>query len=257
MDLTIAVLTYEGEHLLPECLQSISRQDPQGMEWELLVLDNGSTEPVPGFLHTDRQRVVRVSPNRGNVAGINHCFQEAHGDWVLFVANDVRLDPDCVTNLWKYRASLTQPILYQPNGAIDNTGLAWHWPGYGRRIRRYEPEGAVLQSRPSFAATCFLLQRSVWQELGGFDETLGISHEDIDFALRLRAHGYGSFVNTEASALHLMGQTIGRVTRRDLSPAYRRARRGVLDRHYRGLDWAARRLAVGLVDGLAARVPRR
>ena len=248
LTLSICVLTYEGESLLPACLQSIMRQDIP-FDWELLIVDNGSTRPVVQMLPPGR--VVRLERNVGNIGGMNACFTHAAGDWVLFVANDVRLHTDCVSRLWAKRCNLVQPVLYQPDGMVDNAGLDWVWPGYGRRRRRVCGR-PPFERVPSFAATCFLLQRSVWKELGGFDEGLGLSHEDIDFALRLEKAGYGSFVNMDTCATHLMGQTIGRVTPGPLSPRYHTARRRVLQKHYRGINRASRVAAMEVLDALAA-----
>lgn len=247
--LSIAVLTYQGEALLPDCLQSILKQE-MPTDWELLVVDNGSTTHTPRLL-LPHSRVVRLERNIGNIGGMNACFAHAEGDWVLFVANDVRLHPNCVARLWEKRCNLLQPVLYQPDGQVDNAGLNWNWPGYGARRRRVCGMPAFVKV-PSFAATCFLLQRSVWKELGGFDAGLGLSHEDIDFALRLEASGYGNFVNMEACATHLMGQTIGRVTVGPLSPRYHTARLRVIRKHYRGLNRASRVAAVQVLDGLSA-----
>lgn len=250
IDLTIAVLTYEGEALLPDCLKSIHDNLVDfPFAYEVLIVDNGSTVLTAPALWP-QHRLRHLPTNVGNIGGMNKCFEYAQGNWVLFVANDVRLHPKALLSLWALRANLVQPVLYQPDGAVDNAGLDWIWPGYGRR-RRVPPMTVApyLRLVPSFAATCFLLQRSVWQELGGFDEQLGISHEDIDFAMRLKRNGYNCFVNAHASATHLMGQTIGRVTKAPLKPYYHEARLKVLRKHYRGVDYWSRRLAVGLIDG--------
>lgn len=249
LPLTIAVLTYQGERLLPACLTSIVAQRIP-VPYELLVVDGPSTPPatVPTYI---KHRMVRLPTAAGNINGMNECFRQAAGDWVLFVANDVRLLPRCVERLWAHRGSLCQPVLLTPQETIDNYGLRWRWPGYGSRIQTIRPYGEVLRPIPAFAATCFLLQRSVWQEVGSFDETLGVSHEDIDFSLTLRKSGYRCFVNTQAQAVHLMGQTIGRVTPGPLSPRYHVARLRVLRKHYRGVNYWARRGAVVVLDRVA------
>ena len=249
IDLTIAVLTYNGEALLPDCLASIWAQDIP-CEWELLVVDDHSAR-LPTILLP--HRLVVHGSNLGNIAGTNTCFREAHGAWVLFVANDVRLNKDCLLHLWAHRGAhdITQPVLYQPDGEVDNMGIRWWWPGYGDRVRK------VGQRVDAFANTCVLMRRSTWLSVGGFEEGLGISHEDVDFSLRAIRKGYTIGYCRLATAMHLMGQTIGKVVRTPLSPYYRRARRLTIERNYEGLNRRLRLWTTGLVDGLAAsRRPR-
>lgn len=247
VDLTIAVLNFNSVGLLDPCLDSIEDQAFLPVGTELLLVDNGSAfKPAA----RDGWRAVNFPDNAGNIEGMNRCFREAQGQWVLFVANDVRLHRDCVLEMWKYRqpAGVSQPVLYQPNWEVDNVGINWCWPGYGIRIRQV-PE--VLSRVPAFAATCFLMRRDRFFEVGGFDRFLRISHEDVDLSLRLKGQ---CWCVPTAQATHLMGQTIGKVVGRPLSPYYRWARKKVIQKHYRGLDRIARTVAVTVVDGLAALV---
>ncbi len=254
IDLSICVLTYEGEQLLPECLSAILRAaEDLPCRWELVVVDNGSSQPVRCL---PPARVVRHPTNVGNIAGMNLCFTAATGCWVLFVANDVRLDPGALGELWRYRSycNVLQPVLWQPDKEIDNVGISWLWPGYGFRVRQVRPSTVV----DAFAATCFLIHKPLWRSVGPFDSQLGLSHEDIDWSLRLKrlVGGDCRFVPS-AHATHLMGQTIGRVTRGALSPQYHRARLRIIEKHYRGLDGWLRRSLIRLLDGLVARGRRR
>ncbi len=259
MRLTIAVLTYQGAALLPACLTSLNHQRRPFASVDFLVLDNGSTPAAsPQDVHAEQGvRLVRREYNLGNIGGMDACFQEALGEWVLFLANDVRLQEDCLVHLWESRRwnGVVQPVLYQPDGHIDNVGLTWHWPGYGRRVRQL---GKPPHTTQAFAATCFLMRRELYHTIGGFDTRLGISHEDIDFSLRLRALGGTTGYVPTARATHLMGQTIGRVEgARSLAPDYHQARMRVLTKHYPGWRGHLRRRVVTLLDGLAGyRRPR-
>lgn len=254
VSLTIAVTTYKGAELLPACLQSLIPELEDFPEsYEVLVIDG---EPVTMPLPLPLRGRKLHAPPQGNINAMNVAFREAQGEWVLFVADDVRLHPGCLEALWTCRTSVTQPILYDTTGAVDNAGLSWRWPGYGARRQTWWA-GGILQPVPAFAATCFLMRRTVWEHVGPFDEALGISHEDIDYSLRLRQAGQGAFVNTLAEATHLMGQTIGRTTEGALSPYYHRARLRVVAKHYRGLPRLLRLGAIQLLDSVAAHRPRR
>lgn len=252
IDLSVVVLNYNGVRLLPECLEAISAQRWPDARCEVLVVDNGSTSPPSAAELWDLHgaRLVSFPDNLGNIGGTNRCYASANGEYVLFLANDVRLRPEAVSALWDHRTidDISQPVLWQPDGRIDNVGIKWCWPGYGARVR--------VLGRPvdAFANTCHLMKKTTWATVGGFDASLGISHEDVDFSLKARAYGYTIGYCPDAHATHLMGQTIGKVVGRPLSPYYRKARKMVVERHYRGLDRLTRRLTVAALDGLAARM---
>ena len=250
VDLTIAILTYNGEHLLPAAVASVDRQAlPADITMEKLIVDNGSHIPV---LAPTGWRVERLPQNGGNIMGTNWCLRAAQGLWVLFLANDVRLHTGCISRLWACRRfadqGLLQPILYQPDGKMDHAGMDWRWPGYGIRRRRFTSH--VTQVVPN---TCWLAPRDlVW-----FDHTLGISHEDVDVCLRLSREGHQHYVCPTATATHLMGQTIATHVK-ELQPYYRKARRIVIVDHYQGMDRLLRLAAVQgveAVQGLVSHVP--
>ena len=259
MKLTVAILSYNGEALLPACLASLRQQIfPHGSE--VLVLDNGSTTPVTLGEGQEGIRLVRLPTNVGNIGGMNACFEHARGDWVLFLANDVRLHPNCVSALWDralYKGrGMYQPVLWASSGVLDHYGLRWQWPGYGVRERRLPlPDGPAVAVE-IVPTTCFLLPKRTYHAMGGFGEALKISHEDVDFGLLLKRYSIPREAVLGANATHLMGQTIGRTLGRPLSPYYRRARRMVINRHYHGWDWVSRSLVVGLVDEVTRMIKR-
>ena len=270
VNLTIAILTYNGEHLIDQCLNSVFAQHPFPTTTEVLVLDNGSREPV-SLPRGVAARVARPDAadlerrGTGNVAGMNRCFQAAQGQWVLFLANDVRLHRECLQRLWESvhhpHVAMVQPLLVDAMGRLDHVGMDWVWPGYGLR-RRKAALDPVLEPVPVIPTTCFLLRRDLWQELGGFDETLGLSHEDVDFCLRLDqlCIQRSMCVRHDATATHLGGATIAAVEywgrQQALSKAYHEARVKVLRKHYKGLDYWTRRLAVEVLDRGKSLLPR-
>lgn len=266
MSLSVAILNYNNAALTKDALDSVLAQRMQPDE--IVVFDNGS-ETYQSLLLVDiveerREGTAtpivmhRVDHNQGNIAGMNMAIEACSNEFVVFMANDVRLHSDCLDQL--HMALLTnpdlgivQPILYQPNGDIDNVGLSWRWPGYGLRIRQLLGRLGGIMGVDAVAATCFGVRKSFFQHLGGFDDRLGISHEDIDFGIRVRKAGAWCGAYLQPSATHLMGQTIPQTVSK-LRPYYRDARQRVIRTHYQGWDQSARLAAVRLLDGVAARV---
>ena len=252
-ELSIVVLHFNRWDLTKDCLASIDAQDIP-CTYEKVLVDNGSTEPpypIPPIPPTG-WRVQRYADNRGHIVGQNRCFESAQGQWVLFVANDVRLYRQCIKGLWSLRGEglfpsavgQFQPVLYRPDGAIDQCGMDWKWPGYG--ISRTTFRGNQVPITPS---SCYLMKRSVWKEIGGFDKQLLTSHEDVDFGIRLQRANYWNLCQYSSKATHLMNATL-RHAPTHTRAAFHRDRVYVIRKHYRGLDRWLRLLVVNFLDAI-------
>ena len=237
-------MSYKGAQLLPGCLESVERQTiPFQVSVDRLIVDNGST---PAIVAPEGWRVIRTDTNRGNIGGANLCFRHAHAEWVLFLADDIRLCPGAIMELWQRTdpMTITQPLLLTPNGKIDNAGLHWRWPGYGVSERR--KPGTEIDA---IAGSCYLMRRSLWRALWGLDEALGSSHEDVDLGLAARKLGIVSRCLPKAKAIHLGNQTL-KHTITNRRRTFHEARVRVVRKHYRGLNRATRLGAVRLLDAI-------
>ena len=101
--ISIIVPVYNGEAYLDRCVQSIIAQSYSF--WELLLIDNASTDRTPVLCDAwqkedERIRVLHESVNRGVSAGRNKGLREARGEYLMFVDADDWLLPDCLERLY-------------------------------------------------------------------------------------------------------------------------------------------------------------
>jgi len=160
-------------------------------DWELIVADDGSTDDTRGYLETiDDPRVRSLSmEHRGDLtsarsAGLKH----ARGKWVAFLdSDDLWLPGKLALQLHRLAAQPECRWSYTGYSLIDTDGVSL--PERSDRLPRpvsgdiLEP---LLRLKASTPVQTMLVQRSLIDEIGGFDETIPI-HSDYDFALRLAA----------------------------------------------------------------------
>lgn len=241
--LTIAVLHYNNDKLTDDCLKSIFSQiNPN--EHEVLVIDNGSEKPYG----TPSNKIIRLPKNLGNIGGQNACFEHAAGDTVLFVSNDVVLHDNCIVQLLAFAQIYSnfgqiQPAIYQTDGKVDNFGLKYVWPGYGISIKNNND--ICPDVIPSI---CYLMKKSVWREIGGFDSTLPMTYEDVDMGLRLSKLSYKRYVCHYAKVTHIGNATL----RYSIKDKFRfiTARKKVIDKNFTGCNRAVRLTAVNIIDSI-------
>jgi len=173
---------------LEDQLQALSRQTFNSW-WETIVVDNGSRDATAQIAQSWHQRlpqlqVIHAPTARGAAGARNAGARAARGDLLLFCDADDVVDHDWVTQLVK--------------------GLH-NYPGVGGRLDRHSLNDPTTQAwrpaRPADAlpdhfgflpyiqgANCGI-HRTVWSELGGFDEHFGHS-EDVAFFWRVQLAGY-------------------------------------------------------------------
>ncbi|MHB9025071.1 MAG: glycosyltransferase family 2 protein [Armatimonadota bacterium] len=192
------------------CLESLLLT--AGEEFELIVVDNGSTDGTAEYLltyraqATDRGIPVTMLLNDRNVGACtarNQAIGLCRGSEVAFLDNDIVLrDRRWLTGLRETLysderiAAVIPKLLFPfPPYAIEHAGIAISPSGkvgyLGRGADREAPEFNTRRELQGAASACLLVKRSVLDEVGGFDEVYNpVQFEDLDLLYRMRARGY-------------------------------------------------------------------
>ena len=212
----VVILNWNGCEVLLECLHSLARVNFPAVD--IVVVDNGSkdasaetvTAEFPGVM------LIRNPENLGFCAANNQGVRlalERNNDFVLILNNDTMLHPDCISRLVARAQSEPQiaavsPKIYfwQPSQRIWFAGGTFNfWTGCNGHVgyRKREKRKWNIARRIDFICACaMLVSRQAWQEIGGFDELLFRSAEDVDWSLRARRAGYRLLYEPEAVIWH-------------------------------------------------------
>jgi len=217
-DVSIVIVNWNGRQFLDACLDAVAAQ--QGVNAETILVDNGSTDGSAAYV-SERYpwvRVVALTENRGFAGGNNAGVREARGRFVALLNNDTVADPGWLKTLLSAADDsvlTTSRVVYMHDRrVIDSAGdgmLRW-----GGAFKRHHGDtvDAAMESRDVFGvcgAACLVAKR-VFEELGGFDEHLFISHEDVDLSYRARLRGYRCRYVADAVVAHHGSSTLGRVS---------------------------------------------
>lgn len=214
------------------CLDSILAARRVGFELDrVVVVDNASEDGSANRLDgLDLPLVIqRNQENRGFAAASNQGARGSHADYLLFLNPDTRL----------YIDSLATPLAYldRPENTgvgivgiqlVDEAGRVHRscarLPTPGRYLAMMAGLDRLLPGlfQSHFMAewdhqdsrevdqvigAFFLVRRTVFEALGGFDERFFVYFEDVDFALRARKAGWRSYYLATARAYHRGGGT--------------------------------------------------
>lgn len=222
---TIIIPTRDRLDLLRPCVSSLlARTDYP--DYEVLVIDNGSSEPATlAYLReletSGRARVLRDDGPFNYSALNNRAVAQARGTVLAFVNNDIEpITPGWLSEMTalalRPRAGAVGALLYYPDGRVQHAGVilgltgdaepgvAGHAflkqpaarPGYMNRLRIVQNYGAVT-------AACLVVRRDVFLGIGGFDEAnLAVNYNDVDLCLRLAESGLRNVWTPHARLWH-------------------------------------------------------
>jgi GT2 family glycosyltransferase len=212
------VVNWNGRQYLAACVDALLAQVPPPAE--VLVVDNHSTDGSRELLaqRYPGVRVVDTGDNRGPCHARNVGIELARDELVLFVDNDVVLHAGALQSLLDCMAADPRAAMVQARSLCGDDPSVVHYDGgdlhflgtlvlrnwYRPRAEAVDPAGPVGAA----IALCFLVKRSAYRSVGGFDENLFILYEDNEFSYKLRMRGHTVWVCPRALCTHLAG-TVG------------------------------------------------
>lgn len=209
------VVNFNGGDCTLRCLEAIGRQSCPPAT--IVVVDNGSADGSPGQI---RQRfpdvqLIEFAENRGLPAARNAGIARLQTDVALLVDNDVYLEPDCLEKMIvAYREDGPAVIcprirLIPQREVVQADGAEVHFLGTMVLRHGYRPIEQADAKRSIVGGcigACYLFERRVAIDAGGFDELLFFYLEDLEFAIRLRAFGQKFICEPTAQAFHERGE---------------------------------------------------
>lgn len=209
----IVMLTWNGLDYTRACLDSLRRQT-EGVDYQLVVVDNGSTDGTREYLRTlDWITLVENATNEGFTRGNNRGFLAAwpnadilmlnndtlvlHADWLARLRATAHSDPTI---------GIVGCKLMAPNGRLAHAGTymltdaLWGWQVGGDE----EDIGQFPGARPveGVIGACMYIRRDAFDAIGPLDDQFFSYYEDTDYCLRATEAGYTIVLDGDVRVVH-------------------------------------------------------
>lgn len=226
---SIVVVSYNTRRMTLDCLKSIETE-ARTTPYEVIVFDNASTDGSAEAVATDfpHLRLIASDVNVGFARANNLAAAEARGRYLLLLNPDTVVLDGAVDRLFAFAQARPEARIWGGrtlfgDGTLNATscfrqmnlwslacrvsGVSTLAPGsewlnpepYGRWDRGAEREVEIVTG-------CFLLiERSLWDQLGGFDERFVMFAEEADLCHRARALGARPRVTPDVTIIHYGG----------------------------------------------------
>lgn len=179
---SVIIPVYNGEKYIKECIESAQKQTFGS--FEIIVVDDGSTDSTLDIITKFDEITVLIKPNGGTASALNCGIRNAKGQWIKWLSADDVLYPDALKDLMG-SVNDTHTIYYTNYHIID---------GNSNQIGEFVEPGRDTNQLWSFFfgnGSSSMIHKSVFEKCGMFDESLGHS-EDYEFWLRVtQVYGVG------------------------------------------------------------------
>ncbi|MEA3286211.1 MAG: glycosyltransferase [Candidatus Marinimicrobia bacterium] len=215
---SIIMLTWNALDYTRKCVRSI--EEHTDYPHEIIFVDNGSTDGTRKYLKRlvkdkPNYKLIENSENKGFAAGNNQGVDFASGKYVLLLNNDVLVADGWLSHLVSAlerdeKIGMVGPITNHISGRQMITDIP-----YQDDLGYHEYAGGVLAQNPHkitprrrIAGFAVLLEKTLYQEVDGLDESFGSGNfEDDDLCLKVRAGGYAIMVHEGVFIHHYGSQT--------------------------------------------------
>ncbi len=228
MKVSFIIPLYNCVALTQAMLASLRETLPPGLECEIILVDDGSTDGTRLWLQTLSApcRPILNETNLGFAGACNRGAAAATGEFLFFLNNDLVLLPHWLEPILAAfdrfpAAGLVGNVqLNAATGAVDHAGIFFNHQGKPAH-RTDVPRSTRWLGWPAYrtvdalTGACFGLRRTTWQQLGGFDEGFVNGSEDIDLALRASAAGRHHYVALRSVVRHHVSASTGRNLRNE------------------------------------------
>lgn len=222
--ISVIVVNWNSGLQLRRCVESLLGEDVS----EICVVDNASCDGSASLvLDLIGVEVIFLSENIGFGAACNVGARRVSGEFLLFINPDAAICPGGIRRVLDFvgapgnsSVGICGVQLFDESGQVSRTcarfpsplGFVFQSCGVDRLIPRL---GHAMAEWPHDATrdvdqvigAFFLVRRTVFEQLDGFDERFFVYFEEVDFSLRARRGGWRSVYFSEVRAFHAGGGT--------------------------------------------------
>ncbi|RYY46809.1 MAG: glycosyltransferase [Sphingomonadales bacterium] len=186
--ISVIMAAYNGSALVGETIATL--RDQTRADWELIVVDDCSTDDTLDVLRAIRDpriRVIAAEQNQGPVHTRNRAFAEAQGRYIAALDQDDLCTPDRFARQVAYLDANPETVLVASAALLMENGVPARWPGE-RTLSPTMIDWLLLTQNPLVWSTA-LFRADAARQLAPFTRPERRYAEDFDLYQRIRAFG--------------------------------------------------------------------
>lgn len=234
-DLSIVILNYNVRELLLNCLESIFKSKTSKDNWQVIVVDNASSDNSVGAVRDFREKhpeieLIENEKNLGFAAGNNVAAKKVKAPVILFLNPDTVVVNKAITKSLKFLlgnpdiGALTCRVEL-PTGKLDYSchrgfPTPWNAFAYFTGLAKLFPHSSLFAGYTatyldihttheidSLTGAFLMVRKIAGEQINWWDETYFWNGEDIEFCYNLKEKGWKIFFYPEVKIIHYKGSS--------------------------------------------------
>ncbi len=182
--ISVVVSAYNEEENLPKCLDAILHQTMSRKDYEIVVVDNNSTDKTVEIAKSYGARVIKEE-KQGNTFAVSTGLKNAQGEIITSTDSDTIVSPNWLGVIYK---AFEDKKVVGATGTIKIKSTSKIFNVFSEKGYEYFLRFNFLIGKAHFSGFNFAVRKSVFDEIGGLDEKY-IMSPDVDLGLRMNKKG--------------------------------------------------------------------
>lgn len=193
---SIIILYHSNKHYLDWALESILKTTNLNDVEIILIINNSNlSEYTVEVKYSSIIKVIRINENLGHARAANIGAREAKGEYLIFSDHDLIFQNKWLENLYNFYLSnenlgaVSCKVLNPHTNRILDFGISFTDFNSPHPFQDLPYSHQLVKENSIFQAVCtggYLIKKTTFNLLHGFDEQLGTMYTDIDLCLRLK-----------------------------------------------------------------------
>lgn len=221
-NIDFVMLSYNSEKYLEKCINSILNL--KNFKTHIYIIDNGSTDESLNIIKKFNQKELTLTPlnkNYGTTISRNIGLKQiVNTDYVCILDSDTIINEKAIEIMTNYLdnnndVGLVGPAMKGKDGVQQipfRKFPSWRIKLYkASPIKKLQFKGEQLERYSNVTdefkcdyliSACWIMKYNIYKEIGGLDEKIFYSPEDVEYCMRIRKHGYEIVHLKEAEIIH-------------------------------------------------------
>ncbi len=216
---SIITVNYNGLEDTRDFLTSL-KQNIGNTDYEMIVVDNGSTQDEAKILQNEFEwiKAIRSEKNLGFAGGNNIGIDNAKGDFLLFINNDIIVSSNFITPLINRLSSDKKIGIVSPKIVFSDNRLCY---GGCKPLGKYlikinyitdnlNPQVNIATETSLAHGAAMMIKKEIIEKVGKWQENYFLYSEEVDYCLTIKRSGYTVWYEPQSVICHIGSQSTGK-----------------------------------------------
>lgn len=214
---SVVITSRNNRDILPRCLDALKNQNIKN--FDIFLMDENSTDGTKEFINKNYPHIFFISTPSNVSKRRNIAISKSEAEYIITLDSDAILQKDWIQEAVQYMdnhrdVGVCCGKMFGKTGLIDFAGITIDKTGGVRDIGHKDfdkPKYNTFKRIAGITTASAIIRKSIFQNVGYFDEYYQWGFEDVEFGLRANFGGYKVIYNPELVAIHLCHTTISKM----------------------------------------------